>query len=80
MPNRLLRIVGRVLLAVLPGLCALKLNFSFRKTLFAVVGFSILSTTVGIMVSAAFNVVTAGVIVFVLVLFFLLTLLYKKMS
>jgi hypothetical protein len=27
-----------------------------------------------------FNVVTAGVIVFVLVLFFLLTILYKKLS
>jgi hypothetical protein len=32
------------------------------------------------MLSAVFNVVTAGVIVFVLVLFFLLTLLYKKLS
>jgi hypothetical protein len=32
------------------------------------------------MVSAAFNLVTAGVIVFVLVLFFLLTLVYKKIA
>jgi len=78
-----IKVIGAILvvaLLVLPGLCALRLNFSFRKTLLAAVGFSILSTTVGIMLSAVFNVVTAGVIVFVLVLFFLLTLLYKKIS
>jgi zinc transport system permease protein len=78
-----IKVIGTILvvaLLVLPGLCALKLNLSFRKTLSAVIGFSILSTTMGIIVSAAFNVATAGVIVFVLVLFFLLTLMYKKMS
>jgi zinc transport system permease protein len=78
-----IKVIGTILvvaLLVLPGLCALKLNFSFRKTLLATVGFSILGTTMGIMLSAVFNVVTAGVIVFVLVLFFLLTLLYKKLA
>ena len=78
-----IKVIGTILvvaLLVLPGLCSLKLNFSFRKTLLAAVGFSILGTTIGIMLSAMFNVVTAGVIVFVLVLFFLLTLLYKKLS
>lgn len=78
-----IKVIGTILvvaLLVLPGLCALKLNFSFRKTLLAAVSFSILGTTIGIMLSAVFNVVTAGVIVFVLVLFFLLTLLYKKLS
>jgi zinc transport system permease protein len=78
-----IKVIGTILvvaLLVLPGLCALKLNFSFRKTLLAAVGFSILGTTIGIMLSAVFNVVTAGVIVFVLVLFFLLTLFYKKLS
>lgn len=78
-----IKVIGTILvvaLLVLPGLCALKLNFSFRKTLLAAVGFSILGTTIGIMLSAVFNVVTAGVIVFVLVLFFLLTLIYKKLS
>jgi zinc transport system permease protein len=59
-----------VALLVIPGLCALKLDLSFRKTLFASVGFSILSIILGITFSAAFNVVTAGLIVFVLVLFF----------
>jgi zinc transport system permease protein len=78
-----IKVIGTILvvaLLVIPGLCALKMNFSFRKTLLAAVGFSIMSTVVGIMLSAVFNIVTAGVIVFVLVLFFLLTLLYKKLS
>jgi zinc transport system permease protein len=78
-----IKVIGTILvvaLLVIPGLCALRLNFSFKKTLLCTVGFSVLSTILGIMLSAVFNLVTAGVIVFVLVLFFLLTLLYKKMS
>jgi zinc transport system permease protein len=78
-----IKVIGTILvvaLLVLPGLCALKLNLSFRKTLLAAVGFSVLSTVLGIMFSAVFDIVTAGLIVFVLVLFFLLTLMYKKMG
>jgi zinc transport system permease protein len=78
-----IKVIGTILviaLLVLPGLCALKLNFSFRKTLFAAVGFSIISTVLGVIFSAVFNIVTAGLIVFVLVLFFLLTLLFKKLG
>ncbi|MCW4005484.1 MAG: metal ABC transporter permease [Candidatus Bathyarchaeota archaeon] len=78
-----IKVIGTILvvaLLVIPGLCALKLNLSFRKTLFSAVGFSILSTVVGIMLSAVFDIATAGLIVFLLVLFFLLTLAYKKIS
>lgn len=78
-----IKVIGTILvvaLLVLPGLCALKLHLSFRKTMFAAVCFSMLSTTLGIMLSAAFNVVTAGLIVFVLILFFLFTILYRKLS
>lgn len=78
-----IKVIGTILvvaLLVIPGLCALKLNFSFKKTLLATVLFSVISTTVGIMISAMFNVVTAGVIVFVLVAFFLLTLAYRKLG
>jgi zinc transport system permease protein len=77
------KVIGTILviaLLVIPGLCALKLNLSFRKTLFAAVGFSIVSTVLGVIFSAVFNIATAGLIVFVLVLFFLFTLLYRKMS
>jgi len=78
-----IKVIGTILvvaLLVLPGLCALKLNLSFRKTLFAAAGFSVLSTVLGIMFSALFDIVTAGLIVFVLVMFFLLTLVYKKIG
>jgi len=78
-----IKVIGTILvvaLLVIAGLSALKLNLSFKKTLFASVGFSILSTVLGVIFSAIFSIVTAGLIVFVLVLFFLLTLLYKKME
>jgi len=78
-----IKVIGTILvvaLLVIPGLCALKLNLSFRKTLLASVGFSIVSTVLGVLFSATFNLVPAGMIVFVLVLFFLVTLLYKKLG
>jgi len=78
-----IKVIGTILvvaLLVIPGLCALKLNLSFRKTLLASVGFSIASTVLGVLFSATFNLVPAGMIVFVLVLFFLVTLLYKKLG
>jgi len=78
-----IKVIGTLLvvaLLVLPGLSALKLNLSFRKTLLAATGFSVLSTVLGIMFSAVFDVATAGLIVFLLVLFFLLSLVYRKIA
>lgn len=78
-----IKVIGTILvvaLLVIPGLCALRLNISFRGTLTGAVIFSVISTILGIMLSAVFNLATAGVIVFVLVMFFLLVLLYKKLS
>ena len=78
-----IKVVGTVLvvaLLVLPGLSALQLSLSFRKTMLAAVGFSILSTVIGILFSAIFDVATSGLIVFVAVLLFLLTLAYKKLQ
>lgn len=78
-----IKVIGTILvvaLLVIPGLCTLKLNLSFKKTILGTIGFSVISTTMGTMLSAMFDLATAGVIVFVLVLFFLLTLLYKKMA
>jgi zinc transport system permease protein len=78
-----IKIIGTILvvaLLVIPGLCALKLNLSFKKTLLATTLFSTLSTTTGIILSAIFNIVTAGFIVFILVTAFLLTLTYKKLE
>jgi len=78
-----IKVIGTILvvaLLVIPGLCALKLNMSFKKTLLATTLFSTLCTTTGIILSALFNIVTAGFIVFILVTAFLLTIIYKKLE
>ena len=78
-----IKVIGTVLvvaLLVLPGLSALQLNLSFRKTILTAVGFSIASTVLGILFSAAFDVATSGVIVLVAVLLFLLAIAYKKLQ
>ena len=78
-----IKVIGTILviaLLVIPGLCALKLNLSFKKTLITTMLFSTISTTIGIITSAIFNVVTAGIIVLVLVAFFIITLVYKKLE
>jgi zinc transport system permease protein len=78
-----IKVIGTILviaLLVIPGLCALKLNLSFKKTLLTTTLFSTTSTIVGIITSAIFNIVTAGIIVFVLVTFFIITLAYKKLE
>jgi zinc transport system permease protein len=78
-----IKVIGTVLvvaLLVLPGLSSLQLNLSFRKTILTAVGFSITSTMLGILFSAAFDVATSGVIVLVAVLLFLLTITYKKLQ
>ena len=78
-----IKVIGTVLvvaLLVLPGLSALHLSLSFRKTILVAVGFSILSTVTGILFSALFDVATSGLIVFVAVILFLLTIVYKKLQ
>ncbi|TRO48122.1 metal ABC transporter permease [Candidatus Bathyarchaeota archaeon] len=78
-----IKVIGTVLvvaLLVLPGLSALQLNLSFRKTILAAVGLSIISTVLGILFSATFDIATSGLIVFVAALLFLLTLTYKKLQ
>ncbi len=78
-----IKVIGTILvvaLLVLPGLSALQLSLSFRKTIFAAIGFSIISTVLGILFSAALNVATSGLIVFVSILFFLFTVAYKKLQ
>ena len=78
-----IKVIGTVLvvaLLVLPGLSALQLGLSFRKTILTAVGYSITSTTLGILFSATFDVPTSGLIVFTAATLFLLTLAYKKLG
>lgn len=77
-----IKVIGIILvvaLMVLPGLTALQLNFSFKKTLLATVFFSILSVHIGIIISSMYDIATSGVIVFTGVALFLVTIFYKKM-
>jgi zinc transport system permease protein len=78
-----IKVIGTVLvvaLLVLPGLSALQLGMSFRKTILTAVSFSIISTVLGILFSATFDVATSGLIVFTAALLFLLTIAYKKLG
>jgi ABC-type Mn2+/Zn2+ transport system permease subunit len=78
-----IKVIGTILvvaLLVLPGLSALQLNLSFRKTILTAVSLGIVSTILGILFSATYDITTSGLIVFVAVLFFLLTIAYKKLQ
>jgi zinc transport system permease protein len=78
-----IKVIGTILvvaLLVLPGLSALQLSLSFRKTILAAIGLSMISTVLGILFSASLDVATSGLIVFISVLFFVLTIAYKKLQ
>jgi len=77
-----IKVIGVILvvaLMVLPGLAALQLKRSFKGTMIATVGFSIISVVIGIFLSAIYNVATSGVIVFTAAGIFLLTVVYQKL-
>lgn len=77
-----IKVIGIILvvaLMVLPGLAALQLKRSFKATMFATVGFSIMSVVIGIFLSAIYNVATSGVIVFTAAGIFLITVVYQKL-
>lgn len=77
-----IKVIGIILvvaLMVLPGLAALQLKRSFKATMVATVGFSIMSVVIGIFLSAIYNVATSGVIVFTAAGIFLITVIYQKL-
>jgi zinc transport system permease protein len=78
-----IKVIGVILvvaLLVLPGLSALQLNLSFKKTTLVAIAFGTLSMITGILLSAIFNVATSGVIVFAAAGIFLFTAVYKKLE
>jgi zinc transport system permease protein len=78
-----IKVVGIILvvaLLVLPGLSSLQLNLSFKGTTLAAIGFGILSMTIGILLSALYNVATSGVIVFTAAGIFIFTAIYKRLG
>jgi zinc transport system permease protein len=78
-----IKVVGIILVAallVLPGLSALQLDQSFRKTLLASIFLALLTTTLGIFISALFDVAASGIIVFTAVGVFLLAVAYGRLG
>jgi len=78
-----IKVVGIILvvaLLVLPGLSALQLNLSFKGTTLAAICIGVLSMTIGVLLSALYNVATSGVIVFTAAGIFLFTAIYKRLE
>ena len=78
-----IKVIGIILvvaLMVLPGLTALQLHRSFKSTLIASTVFGIFASTIGIMLSALFNVATSGVIVFTAAGVFLFVAAYQRLA
>jgi zinc transport system permease protein len=78
-----IKVVGMILvvaLLVLPGLTALQLGLSFKRTVIAAVTVGVFCVVSGVFTSALFNVATSGVIVFVLVSVFLTVSVYKRLG
>jgi zinc transport system permease protein len=62
-----IKVIGIILvtaLMIIPGLTALQLKLSFRRTVAAAVFFGVLATVMGLVVSSVFEVATSGVVVF----------------
>jgi zinc transport system permease protein len=78
-----IKVIGVILvvaLLVLPGLSALQLNLSFKKTTLVSIGFGAISMTTGVLLSAIFNVATSGVIVFTAAGIFIFTAIYRRLE
>ncbi len=77
-----IKVIGIVLvvaLLVIPGLSALQLHLSFKRTVLATISFAIISMVSGIFFSVVYNVATSGVIVFTAAAFFLFTVIYSRL-
>jgi len=78
-----IKVIGVILvvaLLVLPGLSALQLNLSFKRTTLVAIAIGTVSMTTGILLSAIYNVATSGVIVFTAAGIFVFTAIYKRLE
>ena len=78
-----IKVIGVILvvaLLVLPGLSALQLKLSFKRTTFTAIGIGVVSMIIGILLSAIYNVASSGVIVFTAAGIFLFTSIYKRLE
>ncbi|MDY0294159.1 MAG: metal ABC transporter permease, partial [Candidatus Methanomethylophilaceae archaeon] len=78
-----IKVVGVILvmaLMVIPSLAALQLSLSFKRTLVAGISFAVVSTFIGIMLSAVVDLPAAGVIVFADFIMLMLLVAYKRLG
>jgi zinc transport system permease protein len=78
-----IKVIGVILvvaLLILPGLSALQLNLSFKRTTLVAICLGTTSMTTGIFFSAVYNVATSGVIVFTAAGIFLFTAIYRRLE
>ncbi|MBA3046201.1 MAG: metal ABC transporter permease [Candidatus Thermoplasmatota archaeon] len=78
-----IKVIGIVLvtaLMIIPGLAALQLNLSFRKTVGAAITFGTISTFAGLVLSSFYDLATSGVIVFTAAAIFGFVALYRRLA
>lgn len=78
-----IKVVGIILvvaLLVIPGLTALQLGWSFRRTMGASMLFGMASVILGIFLSVVLDIATSGAIVLVSVAIFLFVALYQRLG
>lgn len=78
-----IKIIGIILviaLIAIPALATLQLRLSFKRSVIMTILIGIVSTVVGILVSAFYNVATSGVIVFTMVGIYLIVAAYAKLG
>lgn len=78
-----IKVIGMILVVailVLPGLSALQLKLSFKRTVCAAIGFGVCSMIFGILLSAIYDVAASGVIVFTAAGIFLFTVAYRRLG
>ncbi|MDO9537622.1 MAG: metal ABC transporter permease [Thermoplasmata archaeon] len=78
-----IKVIGIILvtaLMIIPGLTALQLKLSFRRTVTAAVGFGVLATVLGLILSSLYSIATSGVIVFTAVAMFAFIATYRRLG
>ncbi|RLF39828.1 MAG: metal ABC transporter permease [Thermoplasmata archaeon] len=78
-----IKVIGMILVVailVLPGLAALQLKLSFKRTVCAAMGFGVFSMVTGISLSAIYDVAASGIIVFTAAGVFLFAAAYRRLG
>jgi len=78
-----IKVIGIILvtaLMIVPGLTALQLKLSFRRTVAAAVAFGVAASVLGLAISSVYDVATSGVIVFTAVGMLAFVAAYRRLA